>query len=173
MHSGLDRLRTPESCLIEPNKPRVPAMEPPRMSSIRRNCRTSGAKKWMCLGILVSKRDLNPRRDTSTPLAWNRYQSASIGSWIINFLSRAGQPAEACGRCLPLLKLRFRVAWTAKRNKTSPIRINERHRRQEAHVEDHANPATMPGPSQSYSIWEKFAHPWCYRRAVRKQKREN
>lgn len=56
MHSGLDRLRTPESCLIEPNKPRVPAMEPPRMSSIRRNCRTSGAKKWMCLGILVSKR---------------------------------------------------------------------------------------------------------------------
>ncbi|EEG70466.1 hypothetical protein BIFPSEUDO_03483 [Bifidobacterium pseudocatenulatum DSM 20438 = JCM 1200 = LMG 10505] len=48
--------------------------------------------------------------------------------------------------------------------KTSLIRINERHRRQEAHVEDHANPATMPGPSQSYSIWEKFAHPRCYRR---------
>mgnify|MGYP006920191323 CR=1 FL=1 len=120
MHSGLDRLRTPESCLIEPNKPRVPAMEPPRMSSIRRNCRTSGAKKWMCLGILVSKRDLNPRRDTSTPLAWNRYQSASIGSWIINFLSRAGQPAEACGRCLPLLKLSVpcRLDSEAKQNLT-------------------------------------------------------
>lgn len=106
MHSGLDRLRTPESCLIEPNKPRVPAMEPPpnvkhpsELPHIRRQ------KKWMCLGILVSKRDLNPRRDTSTPLAWNRYLSASIGSRIISFLSRAGQPAETCDRCLPLLKL--------------------------------------------------------------------
>lgn len=106
MHSGLDRLRTPESCLIEPNKPRVPAMEPPPECQASVGTAAHPApKKWMCLGILVSKRDLNPRRDTSTPLAWNRYLSASIGSRIISFLSRAGQPAETCDRCLPLLKL--------------------------------------------------------------------
>ena len=172
MHSGLDRLRTPESCLIEPNKPRVPAMEPPRMSSIRRNCRTSGAKKWMCLGILVSKRDLNPRRDTSTPLAWNRYQSASIGSWIINFLSRAGQPAEACGRCLPLLKLSVpcRLDSEAKQNLTYKNKRKTSQKRRTS--------KTMPIQQQcrgrrSLTASGRSSHPWCYRRAVRKQKREN
>lgn len=107
MHSGLDRLRTPESCLIEPNKQTTRSRDgtSPECQASVGTAAHPAPKKWMCLGILVSKRDLNPRRDTSTPLAWNRYQSASIGSRIISFLSHAGQPAEACDRCLPLLKL--------------------------------------------------------------------